>query len=76
MKCRCCKQEIPEELIEEEQPKIVGYTTKEWSYQRHHPILIGSPIWEFENYIFVEHTLIHNNEIEKVRFYKKELENL
>lgn len=76
MICKYCKQEVPQELIEEEKPVIVGVTKKVMSFLRHHPIEIGTPIYEYKGELFVEHTLIYNNEVERVRFHKHKLGQL
>lgn len=74
--CKCCGQEIPESLIVEEVPQIVGYTKRKNGFVGYKTIEIGSPIFEFKGLLYLERENEATGQISQVKYYKTELENL
>lgn len=66
--CKCCGQEIPDTPIIEEQPVIVGYTKRKNGFVGFNTIEIGSPIYRFQNYLYLERTNTQTGVVDKVRY--------
>lgn len=74
-KCRCCGQEV-NEMIVEEIPEIVGYTTRKHGYKGFKTIEIGSPIIEYKNYLYVFQESERDGINYKVMYGKDKLKEL
>ena len=73
MLCKCCNQELPKIFVEEEKPIIVGKTIKKHGFNGFKTIEIGSNIYSFQGFLYLEQESEKDNSIHKVRYYKEQL---
>ena len=76
MKCQYCNQELPKEEIVEEQPIIIGKTTRRHGFNGFKYIEPSSPIYSFQNYLYLEQESERDGSIHKVKYNKEVLNQL